>query len=396
MSENPGNEDTYEDESEQIETIHQVFLISMEHLVRKLMSMEHDTEQLRRNFPLEDRERYVEIFLTSLLDVFETNPENATYEYWTPTTKKTVPVGKFSRDQLVQYLAGAVEKYQATLSGPEIEINEEDRKALAKQVVKLVLKLQLKNASQTHDPSPLISKDIKPTLPLIPLFSSTRHTDSEIMCLQHLYNQDYLISQQCARAMRVARKRAVELEIYWDTPIASILWWFYLAIGLGSLVTLASPLGEMETSKQRKRRQFRQVLQDPILRRGIERDARAEFGEDHAKVAEFMTGLDAKAAAMEGTYDEEWRRKEAVRTAWKERVQCLWGVRKLLLLLFVVSCVLLYVDRPKAGVVMQGGFILAGIFVLTYFCLPRAPEEQVKASEAEEPLLPTRTYARVV
>lgn len=101
---------------------------------------------------------------------------------------------------------------------------------------------------------------------------------------------------------------------------------------------------------------------------------------------------------MEEAYiDDEWEQKEAIRLAWKARVRYLWGLRKVLVLLLVFSCVLLYVDSPKADLVIQGELVLAVVFVGTYFCLPKPPEEQAKQlSEKEEPLVKRKTGAHPV
>ena len=218
------------------------------------------------------------------------------------------------------------------------------------------------------------------------------------MCLQSLYNQDYLISRQCESALYLGMKRSKELEIYLDAPLASIVYWFYIVLGIGALMTLGNTLGELESPKQRRARQFRQMLEDPLLRRGMERDARVEFQGDEIKVAEFMAGLEAKAQAMQdANVDQEWKQKEAIRRAWKARVRYLWGFRKVLVLCLVFSCGLLYVDEPKADTVVQGGLVLAAVFVGTYFCLPKPPEEQAKkVSEAQEPLLKRGAVARLV
>ena len=211
---------------------------------------------------------------------------------------------------------------------------------------------------------------------------------SEFKCLQAHQARDLIVSPWCSRALDAAAVKMNELEVYWDAPLAAIVRWVYIILGVAAILTLQADLGHGETTLQRKRRQFRQILEDPVLRRNIKVLAEKEMGED--AVAAYMADLDARAArySEEAQADDEWKRQEAKLVAWKARIATMWAVRKILALLFVFSLVLFCIDQPQAGTVLEGLMVLVLVFFGTYVCLPTSPQRQAKKlAESEQPLL---------
>lgn len=163
-------------------------------------------------------------------------------------------------------------------------------------------------------------------------------------------------------------------------------------------------LGHRETKEARKHRQFRMALEDPVLRRCMEKRAEKEVGVEG--VAERMAQLDAKAAKYareEEQSDEAWQRQEARLLAWKERVESAKVVRKAALVPLGISTLLLFVDRPQIGRVLDGLMIVVGFVICTYCFLPKHPQGDSKKTstddDASTPLLSGRDreqHARLV
>ena len=160
--------------------------------------------------------------------------------------------------------------------------------------------------------------------------------------------------------------------------VAAWLPWIYGIGGVGALAALRANLGQGETSVQRQRRHFCQTLNDPLLRANIQRDAEREYDGDAAQVAAFMPKLDAKAAAWADSHvDDEWKQQEAVRLAWRGRIAFLWGLRRVLIGLACVSCVLLYWDRAA----WRGVYVWTFLWIGTYYALPLSPDDKTDASQ---------------
>jgi len=134
------------------------------------------------------------------------------------------------------------------------------------------------------------------------------------------------------------------------------------------------------------------TLEDPMLRQGIEKRAKKGVGE--AGVAKFMD-LDAQAAqyAKESQSEETWKQQEARQIAYKQRrVQATKHIRKITVLPFCMSLLLLNVDGPKIGRVFDGMILLVVFVCATYLYIPHNPQKQSKktADDAETPLLGIR------
>jgi hypothetical protein len=133
------------------------------------------------------------------------------------------------------------------------------------------------------------------------------------------------------------------------------------------------------------------MLQDPLLRKVIEQGAMKKFNCDEQEVAKYMAEQEARAAQYEAVdTDLDWKRSEAKLAAWKSRLHFLWALRSALAVALAISCGLLVIDMPKAGVVLDGAISIVLTFGLTYFCLPKSPTQQSKKgikSGLEEPLL---------
>ena len=111
-------------------------------------------------------------------------------------------------------------------------------------------------------------------------------------------------------------------------------------------------------------------------------------------MAKFMEDLDAKAAqyAQESQSEETWKQQEARQIAYKQRVQATKHIRKITVLPFFISLLLLNIDGPQIGRVLDGMMLLVVFVCATYLCIPHNPQQQSKktADDAETPLLAIR------
>ena len=182
-----------------------------------------------------------------------------------------------------------------------------------------------------------------------------------------------------------------------DLPIASVLLPLYMVLGAIAFMVLVSDLCQgVEAPQERRQRHFRQTLKDPLLRAGIEKDARTNFQGDEQKVSEFMARLDARARVAEETNaDDDWKSHTAKWNAWKDRVKYLWTLRKVLVGLICLSLVLMWVGRSEVDVAMDGGLVLTLVFAGTYFCLPKCPKRQLKNINSDL-ATPLTASARIV
>ncbi|CAB9527385.1 expressed unknown protein [Seminavis robusta] len=296
---------------------------------------------------------------------------------------KELPIAK-SRLEMIRLLSDAWKRQKGKIAEEETIVND------------LTVLLE-------QGPMPVITA---PAQTLAPLSSSrtTWHphsmqyeTSKMASCLLRLYNQNQIMTQRCSHFMVAAHDKAQEFELQWDCPLAALVRWIYGILCVCALLVLSSDMGLGETTKQRRGRRLRQMLQDPLLRKGIERDAKRRLKNDEAAVAKYMAEQDAKVAEIEAAdADQGWKWREARIVAWKERVRYLWVLRKALVAALGVSVVLLVVDQPKAVVVLDSAMILVGTMGLSYVYMPESPEQQSKkgttvhSSGLEEPLLDAR------
>jgi hypothetical protein len=324
-------------------------------------------------------EPYRQIYLDAVLDLMSTSEVEAAPEAEEPAKNrlkvklylggKVLPTGKLDRTELRSRLMDAWEKMQTSNATNQTKL------------------LALSPSSRT---APIMF-----TGP--PHYHEFSYDYSErAACIRHLYKRNQLFARKrCSAVLQVAQEKGRELEIRWDFPLAAMVRWIYVMFCVLALCYLSSDVGQRETSKERRRRQFRQIVQDPLLREGIKRDAMKQFNGDEQEVAKYMAEQDARAARFEADEaDLGWKRSEAKLEAWNQRLHCLWAIRIALAVAFLLSCGLLVIDKPKAGVVMDGAILIVLTFGLTYVCLPKSPTQQAKKgvkSELEEPLLEPAT-----
>jgi hypothetical protein len=290
--------------------------------------------------------------------------------------------------------------------------------------------------SQLEEPMVFSNRTLRPTLPPFP-FGKQDPWYTDFQCLRHLYEKNWLLEDRvCPKVLVMAHEKALEPEIYWGIGFAHFLLWVYSVLAVAALLLLSSNTGVDETPDERRRRRFRQTLQDPVLRRGIEKQALDYFNPSNEKkidhftslllelksfterrknsnnqsgslldkyekvdpviaIAGFMADLDARAALYQAEEaDMQWKRKESRLVAWKTKMVLLWRIRKVLAVGTILSFALLTVDKAEARTILESAMVVVAAFGLTYFIAPDSPQLQFKKKDAtesndlEEPLLP--------
>jgi len=202
-------------------------------------------------------------------------------------------------------------------------------------------------------------------------------------CMRRVLDHGYNFTTACPAAYQVAAEKVQELEIRFNTPIASVVTWTYIILGTAALAVLSADLGHNESRKQRRQRQLREELSDPLLRAILKMRAAQQLDEEG--VGDLMSNLDAEVErwqAEDVASDATWKRQEARLLAWKNRVSYSWGLRLFLCFCFLFSSLLLMVDRPHAMTVVDGMMVATLVFFLTYMLLPASPQRRKKMMDA--------------
>ena len=175
-------------------------------------------------------------------------------------------------------------------------------------------------------------------------------------------------------------------EIYWGIPIAASVFWAYIYLCAIVILPIRHLPRALESQQQKQRRQFVQMLQDPHLRHLINLKAKEKFGEKGADA--HMAQLDSKAAFYldDTPADKEWKEEAARLQVWNAYVKKMWKKRRFLSFLFLVSGVLLVVDTPHLGRVIDGMMVLTVSYYTTYVMFPESPTEKAKKAKKNAPM----------
>ena len=315
------------------------------------------------------RSRAMMLFLLSLVETL-VNPASLSGSLVFLPEQLTIP--QYTRDECLASFESSVRLFRQ---------RRQSEKELADTLIHIAQKVKSRSNNATSIKS----------LRRIPEFPFTTAGLEKSQCIHHLYKNDFLLSQTCRNHLDLTFKKLDELEFSLDTPIAFMVLCCYIIYTLFVLSDLQTRLGNGETKAQRGRRYFIQTLQDPVLRKGIETDAIRDRGQEAAAV--MMERLDAKAARFmhEAQADDDWKQQELRINAWKKRLGRLAWYRFGFTAMCFLSCLLLFIDQPKAGRILDGLLVVASGFLATYFCMPQSPLQGGKKMLLEEPLLSGRT-----
>lgn len=189
-------------------------------------------------------------------------------------------------------------------------------------------------------------------------------------CLWHHYQKNSLITDACQRAVKLAPTKIAHLELVgaMDPDID-----LYIIIFVAFVAVLAVAVGfapRRQGHSVSGKRRFQQVLDDPLLRRDIERQVIANVGEEG--LVDFMEKLQKKAA----TFDP-------VTASVEQRMHKVRRLRLLLLVLLVANIFLATLYRDRRMTSLYAEILILGTFIASY--LERKTES--KDNPITKPLL---------
>ena len=351
------------------ETLH----FALQLVVRPHPGLADITSGLISNYEEQVTVRLKLIILQSLLEMLLGNSTTHRPETSTPLEgvlillpeQVKVPVGEFSAEELNELI------HRAAVDFSELKPEEDEKWSNLLHVL-----------DQAN--SKLGNRQTK-WLKTLPKFPFTMGGMEKSECIRRLYRSDMLLTKNCRIAIDFASTKMDEIEFQWNNPISDCVLYLYTVIAVASIYGLQRKLVGGETRRQRSRRHFIQALKDPVLRHRMELDFIQDRGEE--ETAKTMERLNARAAAYEAEAqaDSDWKKQEFLNEAWKQRMQYLVQIRLVHVTLCCLSLLLLWIDQPKAGRVLDGIMVALIALLATYKCLPRSPHHSSKKI-AEETL----------